>query len=254
MRTPRASSARMERIALLAVLGLVPASAFAQTRLQWMQPPGSEAVEEFRVYAGTSPDAGQLVYAGVPAAQAGVYAADVQIDALDAGVPVTVWLTAWNPAGESGASNAITLDPQAPPEPPPPSEPPPGPGPGAGCDPLDSDCDGILDDEDSCPDAVNPGQEDSGGLGLGAPPDGIGDACQCGDVSGDGSITLEDSAIITRALRVPPRAVMNRPELCDVGGSVGCTSTDATIVKRSLSTPPRARIAQQCAPARPPAP
>src|SRR5262249_44891379 len=124
---------------------------------------------------------------------------------------------------------------------------------GAVCDPSDSDCDGILDDDDNCPYAANPGQEDTGGLGWGSLPDGIGDACQCGDADGDDWVTPLDQLIIKRERMSPPLAVMRQPEFCDVGGSLGCTKTDATIVKGALYVPPQATILQQCAPANPPA-
>jgi hypothetical protein len=127
---------------------------------------------------------------------------------------------------------------------------------------IDSDCDGIPDDgapgdvpcatgqlsacDDNCPFASNVGQEDSAGIGVGSGPDGIGDACQCGDVNGDGAVTSEDGATIMGSLLVPPSAVMSRPDLCDVGGSVGCSTSDAVIVKRAQLTPATATVAQVC--------
>ena len=86
---------------------------------------------------------------------------------------------------------------------------------------------------------------------LGSIPDGIGDECQCGDVSGDGRVSSVDVAIIMRALMLPPRATMVHPELCDVGGSLDCTSVDASITFRALMAPPLATIQQQCEPAEP---
>jgi hypothetical protein len=216
------------------------------TTLSWQQPAGSAPVDEFRVYKGPALDRGTLVYAGMPAPDAqGVFAASVQIDEIAQNVPVYVWLTAANATGESAPSNANFY-----PE---------------GCDPaVDSDCDGVPDDgaagnvrcatgqtvgcDDNCPYWPNPGQEDNGGIST-TVPDGIGDACQCGDVSGDGRVTSADSVIIKRALVIPPRAVMAHPERCDVGGSAACTSADSVIVQRALSTPPRATIFQQCDPA-----
>src|SRR5271157_2429286 len=53
----------------------------------------------------------------------------------------------------------------------------------------DTDGDGILDPYDNCPYTYNPDQKDSGGVGSGSPPDGIGDACQCADVNNDGFVT-----------------------------------------------------------------
>jgi hypothetical protein len=216
-----------------------------------MQPAGSAAVSQFRVYAGATSEQVELVYTGVPAVTDGIYSAAVQIDAIDEGLPVGVWIAAWNEGGESELSNPIFFD-------------------GEECDALDADCDGIPDDgapgwdpcttgetgscDDNCPYTANPGQEDVGGIGFGSPPDGIGDACQCGDASGDGRVTSADGAMIMRALMIPPLVVMVQPELCDVGGSPDCTSADAAIVVRAMLTPPAATIRQTCEPAQPFAP
>jgi hypothetical protein len=115
----------------------------------------------------------------------------------------------------------------------------------------DSEHDGVPNLVDRCPFAADPAQVDRGGVGTGSTPDGIGDACQCGDVTGDGRVTLSDSVAITRSLLQPPTATLARPELCDVGGSTGCTITDAVIVRRALLAPPTATIEPRCAPARP---
>jgi microsomal dipeptidase-like Zn-dependent dipeptidase len=120
----------------------------------------------------------------------------------------------------------------------------------------DYDGDGIGDTCDNCPFAANPDQADNGGLGVSGNPDGIGDVCQCGDVSGDGRVSVSDAVIITRSLLTPPTATRTRPERCDVGGSPNpatqnCSVSDAVIIRRSLLTPPTATIQQVCAPAHP---
>lgn len=238
---------------MIATLLLLTApTASAVTNLRWMQPEGSSVVDEFLVYVGPIPDGGDLVYAGLPVPDAsGVYSVDVQIDEVDAGTPVYVWLTAANDFGESPASNAhfYPLD----------------------CEPLlDTDCDGIPNDggagdvpcttgeafgcDDNCPYSPNPDQDDTAGIGAGSLPDGVGDACQCGDVSGDGQVSSVDVAITMGALMVPPRATMNRPDLCDAGSSLDCGTVDAAIVFRALMVPPLATIQQQCEPAMPPGP
>lgn len=230
------------------LLLLVP-SAGAETNLRWIQPGNSATVEEFSVFVGPTTEAGEIVYSGLPVPDPlGVYSAEVQIDAIDEGIPVYVWLTASNSSGESPPSN-VNIYPE-------------------GCEPLwDSDCDDIpndaasgagscatgqtLDCDDNCPYTWNPDQLDTGGTGVGSAADGIGDACQCGDVSGDGRVSSIDVAIIMRALMQPPRSTMFRPDLCDVGGSADCTSADASIAFRALMTPPLANIQQQCDPAQP---
>jgi len=114
---------------------------------------------------------------------------------------------------------------------------------------ADDDGDGHPNGSDNCPLVANPGQEDVGGVGVAAPPDGIGDACQCGDVNGDGKVTTGDAALIQRATLIPPTATMPQPEFCDVGGSAGCNVSDLVIVRRALLLPPTATIQQVCAPA-----
>jgi hypothetical protein len=232
-----------------ALLLLGPSTAWAVTTLRWIQPAGSAVVEEFSIFVGPTTEAGELVYAGLPIPDAsGVFSVDVQIEEIDEGIPVYVWLTAANGYGESPPSNANFYP--------------------VGCDPLlDSDCDDVPDDgtpgdiscvtgqtldcDDNCPYAWNADQVDTGGIGVGSLPDGIGDECQCGDVSGDGRVSSVDVAIIMRALMLPPRATMVRPELCDVGGSLDCTSVDASIAFRALMVPRLATIQQQCEPAEP---
>jgi hypothetical protein len=124
------------------------------------------------------------------------------------------------------------------------------------CGAGDPDCDGIVAG-DNCPDEYNPGQLDSGGLNT-AVADGIGDACQCGDVSGNGIIQLNDATIIKRAiLTLPPG--LTAPLLCNVAGPTDpsggalptdCALNDATVVKRAILTLPPG-ILQVCAPAVP---
>jgi len=84
---------------------------------------------------------------------------------------------------------------------------------------LDTDGDGVADAVDNCPYLANANQTDTGGIGSGSAPDGIGDACQCGDANGDGRLTLADAVIVQRSLLQPPTATLARPELCDVGAA-----------------------------------
>jgi uncharacterized repeat protein (TIGR01451 family) len=115
----------------------------------------------------------------------------------------------------------------------------------------DADGDGICDRGDNCPYVVNPGQEDTGGIGASSGPDGIGDACQCGDVNCNGLVSIADSVIVLRSLLSPPTATQACPQLCDVGGSIGCTLADAVIMLRANLSPPTASVLQHCPPAQP---
>ncbi len=110
----------------------------------------------------------------------------------------------------------------------------------------DADGDGVDDGVDNCPYFPNPGQSDVGGIGAAAPPDGIGDACQCGDVNGNGRVTTADAALITRSLLAPPTATLARPDLCDVNDNGACSTADAVITTRSLLVPPTTTIQQGC--------
>ena len=102
----------------------------------------------------------------------------------------------------------------------------------------DTDGDGIPDSSDNCPYTFNPDQKDSGGIGVGSPPDGIGDACQCGDVDNNGSVTSTDATILARSLvgLSPYFSVAAMPGIlkCDVNGDGLCNSADKTIIGRAL--------------------
>ena len=105
------------------------------------------------------------------------------------------------------------------------------------CTMVDTDGDGVPDLIDNCPFTPNPDQTDSGGVGTGSPPDGIGDACQCGDVNNDGIVDGIDSGLIARAvagLNNPP-GVTNLPgyQKCDVNANGTCDGADALIIARN---------------------
>ncbi len=108
----------------------------------------------------------------------------------------------------------------------------------------DADADGAPDALDNCPGVVNYDQEDTGGVGFGSAPDGIGDHCQCGDVTKNFVVTATDSLVIQyAALRLPPfeegldveQQVGNTwfiPDRCDVTGNK-CDATDALAISRA---------------------
>ena len=62
----------------------------------------------------------------------------------------------------------------------------------------DTDRDGVANQFDNCPFLANANQADNGGLGFSTTPDGIGNACQCGDVTGEGQVNDTDAAFIKR--------------------------------------------------------
>ena len=101
----------------------------------------------------------------------------------------------------------------------------------------DTDKDGVCEIEDNCPFAPNPGQEDTGGVGA-TPPDGIGDACQCGDVTDDGRVTLVDFAQIRQFVAsggtvLPSSSFV--PDKCDVNGDQACSLADFTHTRTAVA-------------------
>ncbi len=111
---------------------------------------------------------------------------------------------------------------------------------------LDSDGDGVLDTTDNCPYTSNPTQADTGGVGDASPPDGIGDACQCGDVDGDGRIRKADAKIVKSAMSGLGGVVVPRPELCNVNKIAQCDLEDYSVLVHALSQGSGARLPQMC--------
>jgi len=71
---------------------------------------------------------------------------------------------------------------------------------------LDSDGDGIENELDNCPWVANPDQRDSGGVASrndrdGAIPNGVGDACERFDVTGDGRVNKDDVRALHRLIQ-----------------------------------------------------
>ena len=125
----------------------------------------------------------------------------------------------------------------------------------------DADADGVIDTSDNCPFVNNPSQLDTGGIGLGSGADGIGDDCQCGDVTGDGRVLDDDVSAIRDGLTAVLASLLH-PERCSVNGSLDaavlgsgmradCNVLDASALRRALDGVPSA-VAQVCAPASPP--
>lgn len=115
----------------------------------------------------------------------------------------------------------------------------------------DADHDGIVDQFDNCPFTANANQTDTGGLGSGTTPDGIGNACQCGDVTGEGQVNDTDAAFIKRralGLSAPLFVVLDN---CDVSGEGKCSGVDGTLIRHAAAGNAPAAFGQNCPNARP---
>ena len=98
----------------------------------------------------------------------------------------------------------------------------------------DPDGDRVGAANDRCPHAYDPAQTDGGGIGDASAPDGIGNACQCGDVDASGRVTVADAmAIVISPIWWTPLAA---PELCDVDGDESCDATDFYALMAALSS------------------
>jgi hypothetical protein len=110
------------------------------------------------------------------------------------------------------------------------------------------DCDGdtVAEAVDNCLFTPNPGQADSGGVAS-AVADGIGDACQCGDVTGNGIVNGQDANAIRRhALGLTPNPLFAVPGNCDVTGNGTCNGQDANAVKRAALGQTSPQFGQRC--------
>ncbi|MEM9385234.1 MAG: CotH kinase family protein [Pseudomonadota bacterium] len=97
--------------------------------------------------------------------------------------------------------------------------------------------------DDNCSLIANPAQADTGGVG-GALADGIGNACQCGDVNNDGQVLQNDGLRVRLfALGIIPQ--LPAPTKCDVTGEGACDITDAAVILRAQNGVPPG-IAQGC--------
>jgi parallel beta-helix repeat protein len=119
---------------------------------------------------------------------------------------------------------------------------------------ADCDDDGIPDAEDNCPLVPNTDQADDGGVNTNT-PDGIGNACQCGDVTGNGVVNGQDANAIKRhGLGQEPNPTYRVPGNCDVTGNGMCNGQDGNAVRVVSLGRPYPLFGQNCQNADPYAP
>jgi hypothetical protein len=115
-----------------------------------------------------------------------------------------------------------------------------------GFTPEDTDGDGVPNDQDNCPSRANADQLDTGGLGFSSLPDGIGDVCQCGDVTGEGQVNDTDATFIRRRALGLSAPLFLVPDNCDVTGEGLCNGTDATLIRHAAAGNVSALFGQNC--------
>jgi hypothetical protein len=103
--------------------------------------------------------------------------------------------------------------------------------------PPDPDGDGFLSPCDSCDYKANVDQKDGGGIGT-TTPDLIGDACQCGQLAGNGSVDAVDVTALRNHLAQNPVLTAAQLPFCSViGGPTECTIRTLTVLRRALAAP-----------------
>lgn len=115
----------------------------------------------------------------------------------------------------------------------------------------DTDRDGVANEFDNCPFVANANQADNGGIGSGNTPDGIGNACQCGDVTGEGQVNDTDAAFIKRQALGLSAPLFLVPDNCDVSGDGACNGIDGTLIRHKAAGNAAPLFGQHCPNARP---
>ncbi len=110
---------------------------------------------------------------------------------------------------------------------------------------VDSDMDGVDDAFDNCPYTANTDQSDQGGVGSPI-ADGIGNACQCGDVTGDGQVDSFDAEWIKRQALNLSAPLFLIPDNCDVTGDGVCNGMDALLVRHAAAGTVSPFFGQNC--------
>jgi hypothetical protein len=104
----------------------------------------------------------------------------------------------------------------------------------------DTDADGVPNAADVCPFTPNPTQLDTRGYQT-LLPDGIGDACQCGDLDGDDAVyPASEVPRLRNSLAGLAPGVANPAECSVIGGPYDCDLLDLVVLRRAAATPPRA--------------
>jgi len=94
----------------------------------------------------------------------------------------------------------------------------------------DPDGDGLGSACDNCANLANPDQGDL--FGLGGVPDGVGDACQCGNIVSGPSLDGQDLEALRQHLA--DQLPLETPELASVGPGIGTDILDAVLLARAL--------------------
>jgi len=94
----------------------------------------------------------------------------------------------------------------------------------------DFDGDGRLNGVDNCVYTANPSQLDSN-----LPPDGVGNACACGDNDDGGTLDLLDWVVLARALAQLEPGIGDPAKCSVVGGSMDCDALDANRLRAALA-------------------
>ena len=94
----------------------------------------------------------------------------------------------------------------------------------------DFDGDGDANGVDNCVYTANASQLDSS-----LPPDGVGDACTCGDTDEDGAFDLLDWVVLERALAQLEPGIGDPAKCSVIGGSMDCDALDVARMRASLA-------------------
>jgi len=102
----------------------------------------------------------------------------------------------------------------------------------------DADGDAIADEPDNCTFRSNPLQHNQGGLNAISPPDVLdqsGDACECGEAEGDGTMLVGGSDVAkVQGYLIGSETAPAIGDRCSVDGDAECTLLDAITLKAAI--------------------